>query len=54
MHGEDMGLHEVVVFAAALSDSVHNDAFSDVLDLYDAFRLSTTMAVRAIDIGCIA
>merc|ERR1719437_416775 len=45
LHGEGMGLHEVAVFAATLSDFVHNEALSDVLDLYDAFRLSTTSPV---------
>merc|ERR1719346_383546 len=49
VHGEGMGLHEVAVFAATLSDFVHDEALSDVLDLYDAFGLSTTTPLRALD-----
>merc|ERR1719350_1213599 len=49
LHGEGMGLHEVAVFAATLSDFVHNEALSDVMDLYDAFVLSTTMPVMRMD-----
>merc|ERR1719343_1203147 len=41
LHGEGMSLHEVAVFAATLSDLVHNEALSDVVDLYDALRIST-------------
>jgi len=43
LHGEGMSLHEVAVFAATLSDLVHNEALSDVVELYDTFKLSTTM-----------
>merc|ERR1719221_132851 len=42
LHGEGMGLYEVAVFAATLSDFVHSEALSDVVDLYEAFSLSTT------------
>merc|ERR1719343_375157 len=31
LHGEGMGLHEVAVFAATLSDFVHNEVLSDVM-----------------------
>merc|ERR1740123_2793645 len=41
LHGEGMSLHEVAVFAATLSDLVHNEALSDVVDLYNALRIST-------------
>merc|ERR1719410_360114 len=43
LHGKGMSLHEVAVFAATLSDLVHNEALSDVVDLYDAFKISSTM-----------
>merc|ERR1719336_3308786 len=46
LHGEGMRLHEVAVFAATLSDLVHNEAVSDVIDLYDAFNFSSTGPVR--------
>jgi len=38
-----MSLHEVAVFAATLLDLVHNEAVSDVVNLYDAFKMSSTM-----------
>merc|ERR1719145_385376 len=50
LHGEGMSLHEVAVFAATLSDLVHNEALSDVLDLYDAFKISSTMPASKDDI----
>jgi len=51
LHGEGMSLHEVAVFAATLSDLVHNEALSDVLDLYDAFEISSTMPASKEDIN---
>jgi len=50
LQGEGMSLHEVAVFAATLSDLVHNEALSDVLDLYDAFKISSTMPASKDDI----
>merc|ERR1719166_737479 len=49
LHGEGMSLHEVAVFAATLSDLVHNEALSDVVDLYDAFKMSRTTPVASFD-----
>merc|ERR1719330_1741019 len=49
LHGQGLGLHELAVFAATLSDFVHNEALSDVMDLYEAFHLSTTQPVRSQD-----
>jgi len=51
LHGEGMSLHEVAVFAATLSDLVHDEALSDVLDLYDAFDMSSTMPASKEDIN---
>merc|ERR1719254_294400 len=53
LHGEGMGLHEVAVFAATLSDFVHNEALSDVIDLFAAFELSTTEPVREDDVDLV-
>merc|ERR1719394_53757 len=47
LHGEGMSLHEVAVFAATLSDLVHNEALSDVVDLYDAFKISSTTPAKS-------
>merc|ERR1719356_919385 len=47
LHGEGMSLHEVAVFAATLSDLVHNEALSDVLDLYDAFEISSVTPAKS-------
>merc|ERR1719373_1280421 len=49
LHGEGLSLHDLAVFAATLSDFVHNEALGDVMDLYDAFELSTTVPVRPQD-----
>merc|ERR1719330_327492 len=49
LHGDGLGLHELAVFAATLSDFVHNEALGDVMDLYEAFRLSTIGPVRRQD-----
>merc|ERR1719411_1862941 len=50
LHGQGLGLHDLAVFAATLSDFVHNEALGDVMDLYDAFKLSTTEPVRSVDV----
>merc|ERR1719491_1371813 len=42
LHGQGLGLHDLAVFAATLSDFVHNEAISDVVDLFEAPKLSTT------------
>jgi len=47
LHGEGMSLHEVAVFAATLSDLVYNEALSDVVDLYDAFKISSTTPAKS-------
>merc|ERR1719166_649634 len=47
LHSEGMSLHEVAVFAATLSDLVHNEALSDVVDLYDAFKISSTTPAKS-------
>jgi len=49
LHGAGLGLHELAVFAATLSDFVHNEALGDVIDLYDALKLSTIQPVRSQD-----
>merc|ERR1719343_1485214 len=49
LHGQGLGLHDLAVFAATLSDFVHNEALGDVMDLYDAFNLPTTVPVRSQD-----
>jgi len=51
LHGEGMGLHDLAAFAATLLDFAHNDAVSDVMELYSAFRLSTTSPVRKEDVS---
>merc|ERR1719254_317818 len=47
LHGEGMSIHEVAVFAATLSDLVRNEALSDVVDLYDAFKMSRTVPAKS-------
>merc|ERR1719203_2689512 len=54
LHGQGMRLHDLAVFAATLSDFVHNDAVSDVVDLYSVFGLSTTDEVRRVDVDRVA
>merc|ERR1719433_799380 len=49
LHGQGLSLHDLAVFAATLSDFVHNEALGDVMDLYDVFKLSTTVPVRSQD-----
>jgi len=44
LHGQGIGLHDLAVFAATLGDFVHNEALADVMDLYEAFSVSTTNA----------
>jgi len=46
LHGQGMGLHDVAIFAATLSDFVHNEALADVMDLYKAFDLSSTSVLK--------
>jgi len=46
LHGHGMGLHDVAVFAATLSDFVHNEALADVMDLYQAFGLTSTSVLE--------
>merc|ERR1719277_238272 len=49
LHGQGLGLHELAVFAATLSDFVHNEALGDVMDLYETFGLPSTSSVRKQD-----
>jgi len=49
LHGQGLTLHDLAVFAATLSDFVHNEALGDVMDLYEVFKLSTTVPVRSQD-----
>jgi len=42
LHGEGMGLHDLAVFAATLSDFVRNEVLADVMDLYAAFGLPSS------------
>jgi len=49
LHGQGLSLHDLAVFAATLSDFVNNEALGDVMDLYDVFKLSTTVPVRSQD-----
>merc|ERR1719418_18209 len=46
LHGQGMGLHDLAVFAATILDFVHNEALTDVMDLYGAFGMSTTSPVH--------
>jgi len=50
LHGEGLGLHSLAVFAATLQDFVHNEAVSDVMDIYAALQLPTTKPVSKADV----
>jgi len=50
LDGKGMGLHSLAVFAATLQDFVHNEALSDVMDIYAALELSTTKPVSKADV----
>jgi hypothetical protein len=47
-HAEGLGLHELAIFVAALSDLVHMEALSDVQKIYTAFKLPTVGSVPRI------
>jgi len=53
LHGQGMGLHDLAVFAATLLDFVHNEALTDVMDLYSAFKMSTTSPAEQYDVDTV-
>lgn len=50
LHGQGMGLHDLAVFAATMLDFVHNEALTDVMDLYKVFGLSTTSPAEKLEV----
>jgi len=50
LHGRGMELHDLAVFAATLLDFVHNEALSDVMDLYKNFGLPTAQPAPQWDV----
>jgi len=53
MQGKGMELHGLAVFAATLSDFVHNEALSDIMDLYTALALPTTSPTSSSDVDMV-
>merc|ERR1719251_347767 len=45
LHGRGMGLSDLAVFAAAMSDLVHKEASQELLKVYSAMKLPTVGAV---------
>ena len=50
VHGKGMELRDLAVFAATMSDFVHNEAVSDIMDLYAAFGIPTTTPASKHDV----
>lgn len=42
LHGKGMGLHDLAIFAATMEDLVHNEAYSDLLDIFHGLSFNTT------------